>query len=118
MQTSETLNLCLSKLPPEARKGYRLKQLLHNLVAVAELCNVGCKVMFDPTSVMVSKDDETLVTRCRDTTTRLWRIPVVDKALAPEITPLPNINYTTQEEYGNAVVQLVTNDYTMHMANS
>eukprot|EP00957_Ditylum_brightwellii_P018579 1396394-Ditylum_brightwellii.AAC.1 len=60
MQTSESLNLRLSKLPPEARKGHRLKQLLHNLVAVAELCSAGCRVMFDPTSVVVSKDDETL----------------------------------------------------------
>eukprot|EP00957_Ditylum_brightwellii_P134055 10220504-Ditylum_brightwellii.AAC.1 len=75
--------------------------------------------MFDPTSVVVSKDDETLVTGWRDTTTRLWRIPIVDKeASAPENTPLPNSNYATQEEYGNAMVQLVTNDYTMHMANS
>eukprot|EP00957_Ditylum_brightwellii_P029675 2242398-Ditylum_brightwellii.AAC.1 len=87
MQTSETLNLRLSKLPLEARKGHRLKQLLHSLVAVAELCDAGCRVMFDPTSVVVSKDDETLVTGWRDTTTRLWRIPIVDKeATAPEHT--------------------------------
>eukprot|EP00957_Ditylum_brightwellii_P172407 13125349-Ditylum_brightwellii.AAC.1 len=118
MQTSETLNLRLSKIHPEARNGHRLKQFLHNLVAVVELCDAGCRVMFDPTSVVVSKDDEILVTGWRDTTTRLWRILIVDKeALAPEHTPLPNINYTTQEEYGNAAVQLVTNDYTMHMAN-
>eukprot|EP00957_Ditylum_brightwellii_P169250 12881864-Ditylum_brightwellii.AAC.1 len=107
MHTSETLNLCLSKLPPEARKGHMLKKLLHNLVAVTELCDTGCRVMFDPTSIVVSKDNETLVSGWRDTTTRLWRIPIVDKeALAPEQTPMLNTNYTTQEEYGNAVVQL------------
>eukprot|EP00957_Ditylum_brightwellii_P143557 10936637-Ditylum_brightwellii.AAC.1 len=31
---------------------------------------------------------------------------------------MPNAKHTTHEEYGNAAVQLVTNDYTMHMANS
>eukprot|EP00957_Ditylum_brightwellii_P063721 4835806-Ditylum_brightwellii.AAC.1 len=75
--------------------------------------------MFDPTKVVVSRDDKTLVRGWRDNTTRLWRIPIVDKeATSLEHTPLPNARYTTQEEYGNATVQLVTNDYTMHMANS
>eukprot|EP00957_Ditylum_brightwellii_P135710 10349349-Ditylum_brightwellii.AAC.1 len=61
--------------------------------------------MFDPTSVVVSKDDETLVTGWRDTTTRLWRISIVDKETSVlEHTPLPNVNYTTQEEYENAAV--------------
>eukprot|EP00957_Ditylum_brightwellii_P073754 5605259-Ditylum_brightwellii.AAC.1 len=31
---------------------------------------------------------------------------------------MPKTKYTTQEEYGNAAVQLVNNDYTMHVANS
>eukprot|EP00957_Ditylum_brightwellii_P208849 15359217-Ditylum_brightwellii.AAC.1 len=102
MHTSETLNLQLSKLPPKARKGQRLKN-----VAVVELCDAGCRVTFDQTSVVVNKDDKTLVSGWRDNTTRLWRIPIVDKeAPAPEHTPMPSIKCTTQEEYGNAVVQL------------
>eukprot|EP00957_Ditylum_brightwellii_P012661 956916-Ditylum_brightwellii.AAC.1 len=63
--------------------------------------------MFDPTSVVVSTDGETLMSGWRDTTTRLCRIPIVDKeTLAPEQTPMPNTNYTTQEEYENSAVQL------------
>eukprot|EP00957_Ditylum_brightwellii_P002091 160830-Ditylum_brightwellii.AAC.1 len=61
MHTSKTLNLQLSSLPPEAKRGHQLKKLLHNLVAVAELCDAGCRVTFDPTEVLVSRDDKTLV---------------------------------------------------------
>eukprot|EP00957_Ditylum_brightwellii_P053065 4023683-Ditylum_brightwellii.AAC.1 len=75
--------------------------------------------MFDPNSVVVSKYDETLVTGWRDTNTRLWKIPIVDKGESTQSnTPLPSIKYATEGEYGNAAVQLVTNDYTMHMTNS
>eukprot|EP00957_Ditylum_brightwellii_P198946 15164272-Ditylum_brightwellii.AAC.1 len=96
MHTSETLNLQLSKLPPEARKGHRLKKLLHNLVAGAELCDAGCHVMFDLTEVVVSRENKTLVRGWRDNTTKLWQIPIVNKeAPSPEHTPIPNTKHRT-----------------------
>eukprot|EP00957_Ditylum_brightwellii_P048295 3665180-Ditylum_brightwellii.AAC.1 len=79
MHISETLNLQLSTLSPEARRGHRFKKLLHNVVAVAELYDVGCHMTFDPTEVLVSRNDKTLVQGWRDNNTRLRRIPIVDK---------------------------------------
>eukprot|EP00957_Ditylum_brightwellii_P036377 2754426-Ditylum_brightwellii.AAC.1 len=103
----------------KARRWHQFKKLLHNLVAVAELCDAGCHMTFDPTEVMVSRDNKTLVQGWRDSNTKLWRIPIVDKEpTSTEHTQLLNAACATQEEYGNAAVQLVTDNYTMHMANS
>eukprot|EP00957_Ditylum_brightwellii_P050846 3855987-Ditylum_brightwellii.AAC.1 len=105
MYTSETLNLQLSSLPTEAKWGHQLKNLLHNLVAVAELCDAGCWVTFDPTEVMVSREDKTLVQGWRNNDTRLWRIPIVDKEPpAPAHAQLLTAECEAQAEYENVAV--------------
>ena len=44
--TTKTLEWLLDKLPPEARKAFRVNDIPHNLVAVAMLVNTGCIVYF------------------------------------------------------------------------
>eukprot|EP00957_Ditylum_brightwellii_P039827 3015493-Ditylum_brightwellii.AAC.1 len=57
MYTSNTLILQSDQIPQEAKWSFRLKQLMHNFVAVLELCDAGCRVIFDPTEVQVCKED-------------------------------------------------------------
>jgi hypothetical protein len=111
MQTSKTLQLLLSKLPPAARRSFRLKKIMHNLVAVSELCDAGCKVQFNDEEVLITHNKEIISKGWRDKSTRLWRIPIVEKQqLTREIIP--------NEQYANAAVQLNTPDYALHLANS
>ena len=46
MAITQTVELLLPKLPPAARKAYRVPSISHNLVAVSELCDAGCTVYF------------------------------------------------------------------------
>eukprot|EP00957_Ditylum_brightwellii_P004450 337188-Ditylum_brightwellii.AAC.1 len=107
MHTKETIDLLLSKLPQSARRGFRLRNLMHNLVAVAELCDAGCKVIFDKNDVVVQKEGEQVVHEWRDPPTRLWQIPIVDKQ-PPEIS---SISQPTTR-YANAAVAINSADYT------
>ena len=44
IHTTETLELPMRKLPPAAKKAYRVKEIPHNIMAAAELCDAGCGV--------------------------------------------------------------------------
>ena len=99
MQTNKTLQLLLSKLPPAARRGFRLNKIMHNLVAVSELCDSGCEVRFNDEEVLITHNKEIISKGWRDKSTRLWRIPIVEKQqLTKEIIP--------KEQYANAAVQV------------
>ena len=58
LTTTETLDLLLDKLPPEARKAFRVPGLRHNLLAVATFCNAGCTVTFTKHGVYVKYNGE------------------------------------------------------------
>ena len=111
MRTTKTLQLALSSLPQAATRGYRMPEILHNLVAVAELCEAGCTVTFTKEGVEILHGGRTCVRGWRDTPTRLWRIPIVDKST-------PKVQLQIEHSYANAAVQLSTPDYTVHLANS
>eukprot|EP00957_Ditylum_brightwellii_P107915 8231917-Ditylum_brightwellii.AAC.1 len=86
---------------------------MHNLVAVLELCNAGCRVIFDPTEVQECKEDRVIIQGWQDNNAQLWKIPIANNT-----TPIHQQSKETTIEYANAVVQLSAPDYTMHMANS
>jgi hypothetical protein len=46
MRITQAINLLLSKLPPEARIAHQLPGFVNNLLSVAILCDIGCKVFF------------------------------------------------------------------------
>eukprot|EP00957_Ditylum_brightwellii_P009415 711803-Ditylum_brightwellii.AAC.1 len=118
MHTKETINLQLNKVPQRGRRDFCLKSLMHNLVAVAELCNSGCKVNLDKNDVVVQKDGEKVVKGWRDRPTRLWRIPIVDKPAQPPNNQHEYANIAVMPiEYANAAVAINSADYTMHLAN-
>eukprot|EP00957_Ditylum_brightwellii_P159878 12170028-Ditylum_brightwellii.AAC.1 len=57
-----------------------MPNILHNLVAVAELCEAGCKVIFTKEGVEILHGGRVCVRGWQDMQTRLWRIPIVDKS--------------------------------------
>ena len=83
MMTSETLELLLNKLPKKARKAFRCPNIRHNLIAVCELCDAGCIVMFRKHAVEVEYNGEIILRGWRDKSTKLWRVPIV-----PETTEI------------------------------
>eukprot|EP00957_Ditylum_brightwellii_P130024 9916763-Ditylum_brightwellii.AAC.1 len=68
---------------------------MHNLVAVSELCDAGCEVKFNDKEVIITNNTQIISKGWRDKSTRLWRIPIVDKpTLTRDIIP--------PEQYANA----------------
>ena len=48
------------KLPPAARRAFRIDDIPHNLVAVAELVDAGCGVYLYDTGFDITYEGETL----------------------------------------------------------
>eukprot|EP00957_Ditylum_brightwellii_P138082 10526882-Ditylum_brightwellii.AAC.1 len=113
MHTQETIDLQLKALLQEAKRGYCLRKLIHNIVAVTQICDSGCKVIFDQDEVAVIKDNVELIKGWCNALTQLCRISIVGKT-TNQPPPPPKVN----EEYVNVAVQLNTADYTVCMANS
>eukprot|EP00957_Ditylum_brightwellii_P190956 14539971-Ditylum_brightwellii.AAC.1 len=82
-----------------------MPEILHNLVAVAELCEAGCTVTFTKEGVEILHCGRTCDRGWRDVPIRLWRIPIVDKST-------PAVQQKIEHSYANAAVQLSTPDYT------
>jgi hypothetical protein len=78
MRTTHTINLLLSKLPPEACLAHQLPGLVNNFLSVAVLCDTGCKVFFHKTGCEVTLDGETILQGWRDPKNCLWRVMIVD----------------------------------------
>ena len=91
--TTETLELLLNKLPPKARRAFRVPDIQHNLIACAELINAGCSVYLHKHGCEIVYKGETLYKGWRDTINKMWRINVAQDA-TNRITP-----YTNTEEY-------------------
>jgi hypothetical protein len=88
--TNCTLNI--PQLPYEARKAHLIPGLTHSsLVSIDTLCDAGCKATFDRTTVVITKNDNVVLTGPRDTRTRLWKFPTT---LTP--TSIPEIPNTLQ----------------------
>ena len=79
--TTETLELLLNKLPPKARRAFRVPDIQHNLVACSELIDAGCSVYLHEHGCEIVYEGELLYKGWRDTINRLWRI-----SLAPDAT--------------------------------
>ena len=90
--TSQTLELKLKKLPPNARRAFRVKNAPHNLVSVAELADAGCGVYIYKTGFDIEYNGEIIYRGWRDadTNSRLWKMSLTDndsRALMPSDEP-------------------------------
>ena len=88
--TSQTLRLKLRKLPPKARRAFRVKDAPHNLVSVAELCDAGCGVYIHETGFEIEYNGEILYRGWRDadTNSRLWKMSLTDADDSRRVIPM------------------------------
>jgi hypothetical protein len=75
IQSSQTCDLLLADLPPQARKAHILPGLVHNsLISVGQLCDNRCDVNFTQERVTVSRDRTCVMYGSRDPRSRLRRV--------------------------------------------
>ena len=79
--TTETLELILNKLPPKARRAFRVPDTERNLISCAELIDAGCGVYLHKHGRDIVYEGEVLYKGWRDTINRLWQV-----SLAPDAT--------------------------------
>ena len=73
MYSTHLADLDLPTLPPEARQVHIVPDLSsHSLLALGPLCDAGCSVTFDATSVVVTLQNKPILHGCRTPATRLW----------------------------------------------
>jgi hypothetical protein len=108
MTTMHTVNLLLSKLPPEAPLAHRLPSLFNDLLSIAVLCNAGCKVFFHKTGCEVILNRETILRWWCDPQNCLWSVMIVDDGWTTKLTA---------SNVARPVIPLSTTP-TGHLANS
>ena len=74
IMTEQTLELLLRKLPPKARRAFRVSKIPHNLVSAAELADAGCGIHLHKHGFEITYEGECLYRGWRDIPTRLWRM--------------------------------------------
>jgi hypothetical protein len=80
------------QLPEDARKAHLILGLTHSsLVSIGTLCDAGCKATFDRNNVVITNNDDVVLTGPRDPRTGLWKLP-----LTPTPTTIPEIPTTLQ----------------------
>ena len=79
--TTKNLELLLNKLPPKARRAFRVPDIQHNLIACAELIDAKCGVHLHKHRCEILYEGEILYKGSRDTINKVWRI-----SLAPNTT--------------------------------
>ena len=85
--TEQTLELLLKKLPPDARRAFRVPNVPHNLIAAAELADAGCHIHLHKHGCSILYEGECLYRGWRDIPTNLWRMPLNPDG-GNRITPL------------------------------
>jgi hypothetical protein len=87
IQSSQTSELLLSVLPPQARRAHILPGLVHNsLISVGQLCDSGCDVIFTRDKVEVNNDGESVMSGVNNQQSRLGRV---------DLKEAPKSNYKT-----------------------
>ena len=97
MHSSHTGDLALPMLPPEARLGHAVPDLHTNLLSMGQLCDAGCTVRFDSTTVSVIFQGTTILHGVRSPDTKLWHVNL-PPVPPPEHTALASIGSATPAE--------------------
>jgi hypothetical protein len=95
MTSTLTIDLLLQLLPPEACLAYRLPGLINNLLLVAVLFKVGCKVFFHKNGCEVTLDRATILRGWHDPKNKLWRVKIVDDGWTTKLTICDDTNRLT-----------------------
>ncbi len=94
MMTTHAINLLLQNLPPKVHLGRCLPGLVNNLLSIAALVDMGCKVFFHSTGCEVTFDGAIILQGWRDPKNRLWQVKIVDNGWMTnyKVTILPQEN--------------------------
>ena len=89
MTSHHKTHLNLPNLDPAALEAYIFPAMENlSLLSVGQLCDAGCKALFDEDQVhIITKLGTILLTGFRDPTTRLWLTPI-----STQTTPIPLAN--------------------------
>jgi hypothetical protein len=85
IKSSHTATLDWPNVPAEAKNADIFPAMSGNLglVSVGKLCDHGCEAVFTKNKVVVTRNNEVLMTGPRDTTTKLWMVPLQPDPVAP-----------------------------------
>ncbi len=86
MQTTNVVDLLLSKLPLHACMAHRLPKLMNNLLLVSVLVNAGCEVFFHATGCEVTFNGGVILQGWQDPKNRLWRVRIIDNGWTTKLT--------------------------------
>ena len=73
IHTTETLELPMKKMSQAAKRVYRVKKILLNIMTATELCDAGCSVHLYKHDAEIEYQGKTLYRGWRDKHSRLWR---------------------------------------------
>ena len=76
IRTTETLELPMRKLTQAAKKAYRAKEIPHNIMVAAELCDKGYGVHLYKHNAEIEYEGDILCRGWRDKCSRLWRFNI------------------------------------------
>ena len=75
MYSTHEAELDFPALPPAARHVHIVPDLKnHTLISIGQLCDAGCDVIFDATTVTVRYQNHIALTGTRNQDTRLWQL--------------------------------------------
>ena len=96
MYSTHEAELDLPSLPPSARRVHIVPALsTSSLLSMGQLCDAGCVVTFDATTVVVTLDGDRILDGVRTPTTGLWNLSIVQSTLSPPPleTAMPPVSY-------------------------
>lgn len=89
MYSTHEAKLDLPNLPPSARRVHIVPALTtSSLLSMGQLCDAGCTVTFDATSVTVQLANKTIMDGIRTSENGLWQLSLIQPSLTPSIPVL------------------------------
>jgi hypothetical protein len=85
MRTTHVMDLLLQKLPPDMCMAHHLSRLVNNLLSIAVLCDVVCKVYFHSTGCEISLNKEIVLRGWRDPKNQMWHVKIINNGLITDI---------------------------------
>jgi len=95
MYSTHEADIISTVLPPGARHVHIVPALsTHSLLSIGQLCDAGCEVIFNATTVDISHNGNVIMTGSRTPTTKLWHV-----SLTPHDSPPPSTNNYNYKQY-------------------
>jgi hypothetical protein len=88
MYSTHIADLNIPSIPSGARHVHLVPELSsHSLLSMGQLCDAGCHVAFDATTVTISYNDNVVLSGYRTPDTKLWHIDLPPTTLLAQLTP-------------------------------